>query len=114
MKKEQLRFDDDFAVAITTDRAQVATMTLAPGDSEGGPGNRHQGADQWLYVVSGEGVAIVDGQEHALRPGVVVLIERGEAHEIRNTGDAQLQTLNFYDPPAYTPDGDTLPAGESG
>jgi mannose-6-phosphate isomerase-like protein (cupin superfamily) len=114
MRKTQLTFDEEFAVAITTDRAQVATMTLAPGDSEGGPDNRHQGADQWLYVVSGEGVAVIDGEEHALRPGVVVLIEPGEAHEIRNTGDAHLQTLNFYDPPAYTAEGDTLPAGESG
>lgn len=114
MRKAQLTFDEDFAVAITTDRAQVATMTLASGDSEGGPDNRHQGADQWLYVVSGEGAAIIEGEQHVLRPGVVVLIERGEAHEIRNTGEAPLQTLNFYDPPAYTPDGDTLPAGESG
>lgn len=112
MKMAQLCFDDDFAVAITTDRAQVATMTLAPGDSEGGPSSRHQGADPWMYVVSGEGVAVIGGEEHALRPGVVVLIERGEAHEIRNTGNTPLQTLNVYDPPAYTPGGDTLPAGE--
>lgn len=114
MQKAQLRFDGEFAVALTSGRAQVATMTLAPGGSEGGPDNRHQGADQWLYVVSGQGAAIVEGEQHALRPGVVVLIERGEAHEIRNTGEAELQTLNFYDPPAYSPSGDPLPAGEAG
>jgi oxalate decarboxylase/phosphoglucose isomerase-like protein (cupin superfamily) len=42
------------------------------------------------------------------------VIERGEAHEIRNTGSVPLQTFNFYDPPAYVSSGDPLPAGESG
>ncbi|HEV3051821.1 MAG TPA: cupin domain-containing protein [Longimicrobium sp.] len=112
MQIRQLRYDEGFQVAIGNDRAQAATMVLAPGDAEGGPDNRHRGADQWLYVVAGEGAATVEGEVHALRPGVVLLIERGEAHEIRNTGAGPLQTLNFYTPPAYTEDGDTLPAGE--
>jgi mannose-6-phosphate isomerase-like protein (cupin superfamily) len=33
------------------------------------------------------------------------LIERGDRHEIRNTGRQPLKTLNFYVPPAYTSDG---------
>jgi len=77
-------------------------MTLAPGDTEGGPENRHQGADQWLYVVSGTGVAVVEGEQVRLRAGTLVLIQRGDRHEIRNTGDRPLQTLNVYVPPAYT------------
>lgn len=113
MQIRQLRFEDGFQVVIGNDRAQAATMVLAPGDEEGGPDNRHRGADQCLYVVAGEGTATVEGETHALRPGVLLLIERGEAHEIRNTGAEPLHTLNFYTPPAYTPDGDTLPAGES-
>ena len=86
MQIRQLRYEDGFQVATGNDRAQAATMVLAPGDAEGGPDNRHRGADQWLYVVAGEGAATVEGETHALRPGVILLIERGEAHEIRNTG----------------------------
>ena len=33
---------------------------------------------------------------------MLVLIERGEKHEICNTGTEALKTLNFYVPPAYT------------
>lgn len=87
-------------------------MVLDPGGSTGGPDNRHRGSDQWLCVVSGEGTAIVDGKQHALSTGVVLLIERGEIHEIRNGGDAPLETLNIYVPPAYSRDGDELPAGK--
>jgi hypothetical protein len=29
-------------------------MTLGPDETEGGPDNRHRGADQWLYVISAQ------------------------------------------------------------
>ena len=88
-------------------------MVLAPGEAEGGAGNRHRGADQWLFVVSGRGEAIVSGKRHVLRPGSLMLIEKAEKHEIRNTGRALLRTLNFYSPPAYRKDGNPLPRGRS-
>ena len=88
-------------------------MVIPPGDCEGGPDNKHRGADQWLYVVSGTGSATTGDQRHPLRAGTVLLIERGTTHEIRNTGRTPLKTLNVYVPPAYTADGDELPRGRS-
>jgi uncharacterized cupin superfamily protein len=70
MPRKQLRWGQGFSVALGNRRAQAATMVLKPGDSEGGPDNRHRGSDQWLYVVS----------------GTLLLIERRITHEIRNTG----------------------------
>jgi mannose-6-phosphate isomerase-like protein (cupin superfamily) len=112
MKRKTLRFGRGFRVAIGNRRSQAAAMTLAPGKSEGGPDNRHRGADQWLFVESGSGVAIVNGRRARLRAGSLVLIERGDRHEIRNTGRTPLRTLNIYVPPAYTKDGDELPRGK--
>jgi len=83
-------------------RSQAAEMVLAPADCEGGPDNRHRGSDQWLFVVSGSGLAIVEGKRLKLKQNSMVLIERGERHEIRNTGRNPLRTLNIYVPPAYT------------
>ena len=40
-----------------------------------------------------------------------MLIQRGDKHEIRNAGSQPLKTLNFYVPPAYAPNGVTLPLG---
>ena len=42
-----------------------------------------------------------------------MLIGRGETHEIRNTGDEPLRTLNVYVPPAYIEEGEELPAGQA-
>jgi mannose-6-phosphate isomerase-like protein (cupin superfamily) len=111
MQKTTLRFGRGFKVSLANRRGQAATMTIAPGETEGGPGNRHRGADQWLFVESGAGAAIVNGRRHALRAGSLILIERGERHEIRNTGRRPLRTLNLYVPPAYTRSGDELPRG---
>lgn len=92
---------DFFDVVAGTERSQAATMTLAPGQSTGGPENRHPDSDQWLYVRAGEGVATVEGVDCRLAPGALVLLEAGEAHEITNDGDEPLETVNVYAPPAY-------------
>ena len=111
MQRKTLRFGKGFRVAFKNRFAQAAEMVLAPGDSEGSADNRHRGADQWLYVVSGSGEAIVGGRRHKLAAGTLMLIERRERHEVRNTGRGLLRTLNFYVPPAYRRDGEPLPRG---
>jgi len=111
MRRQALRFGQGFTVAIGNRRSQAAEMTLAPGDTEGGPDNRHCGSDQWLYVVSGTGQATVNGRHYRLRAGTLLLIERGDTHQIRNTGRRPMRTLNVYVPPAYTKGADELPRG---
>ena len=86
-------------------------MVLAPGASEGSTGNRHRGADQWLFVIEGKGTATVNRRRIPIMAGTLLLIERGDRHEIRNTGRRLLKTLNLYVPPAYAKDGSELPAG---
>jgi mannose-6-phosphate isomerase-like protein (cupin superfamily) len=108
-----LKFGQGFRIALGNRRSQAAEMTLPPGETEGGPDNRHPGADQWLFVVAGTGAAVVNGKRYRLRPGALMLIGRGDKHEIKNTGRSPLQTLNFYVPPAYTPSGLELPRGRS-
>ena len=112
MPRKHLRFGKGFRVALANARGQAATMVLAPGETEGGPDNAHRGADQWLFVVAGTGVAILGRRRHPLRAGSLLLIDRCTTHEIRNTGRTPLETLNLYVPPAYTAGGDELPRGK--
>lgn len=76
-------------------------MVLEPNESTGGPDNQHAMSDQWLYVVSGSGRAVVGNETVALEPGVLLLIEAGDTHEINNPGVRPLETLNIYAPPQY-------------
>jgi len=112
MKHTTLRFGQGFNVVLGNKRSRAAQMILKPGGSEGNAANRHAGADQWLLVVSGTGTAEVNRRRVTLRSGVLLLIERGDRHEITNTGTERLVTLNLYVPPAYTAKGKELPAGK--
>lgn len=84
-------------------------MTIAPGDAEGGPKNRHRAVDQWPYVLSGAGVALVNGKRSVLKARTLFFIGRKDRHEIKCIGRAPLRTLNFYVPPGYTKGGEELP-----
>ena len=112
MRLKKLRLGVGFRVVPGNRRSQAAEMVIPPGDAEGDARNRHRGADQWLYVLAGSGQALVKGERHKLTKGSLILIERGERHEIKNTGRTLLRTLNFYVPPAYSKRGNELPRGK--
>jgi mannose-6-phosphate isomerase-like protein (cupin superfamily) len=76
-------------------------MVLKPGEVTGGEDNVHAASDQWLYVIAGQGEATINGRAVALKSGHLLLIEAGERHEIRNTGEEPLVTVNVYAPPEY-------------
>ena len=99
----------DWEVLHATPTSQAAMMTIAPGEkSNEASDNEHSWAEQWLYVVSGQGVARSGKKALKLAVGSLVLIEKGEPHQIENTGTVPLVTLNIYAPPAYDDDGDPL------
>ncbi len=101
MEVMDVRSEGGFELLARTGLGQAATMVLGSGRSTGGPNNRHAGSDQWLYVISGTGNAVVEGEAHGLEEGSLLLIEAGEAHEISNDGEEPLQTFSIYSPPAY-------------
>jgi len=112
MKKKSLRFGKGFRVAFGNRHAQAAEMVIAPGGHEGNSQNRHRGSDQWLFVLSGTGIAVINDKRYSLRRNTLLLIWRGDRHAIRNSGVSMLRTLNLYVPPAYTPAGTPLPRGK--
>lgn len=111
MKRANVSFPRGFKLWLGDEHSQAATLVLAPGETTGGPENRHSGADQWIYVVSGTGEADIAGERFELTPSTLVLIERGDPHGFRNTGSGELCLLTFYTPPAYDAEGNELPAG---
>lgn len=85
---------------LSGDRTPTAQLTL--GVTELGPGqpspfhpHRHAQSEIY-YVLSGEGIVYIDGEEHPLRAGTGVFI-RGDAwHGARNTGCEPLRLLYVF------------------
>ena len=113
MQRKMLRFGKGFRVALGNRRCQAAEMVIEPGGAEGGPRNRHRGADQWLFVVAGSGVAKIKGRRYPLKSGALLLIEHGDQHEIRNSGCFSLVSFFVFSPPAYAKNGDELPRAKT-
>ena len=105
----------DFIVVAMTRSAEVAIMVLQPGGcSDEEVSNEHPRSEQWLFVVSGSGTVIIQSKQRKrnikLVPGSLLVIEKHELHQIRNTGRQMLHTINFYVPPAYSKDGELRPS----
>lgn len=90
-------------VLYTTQRSQLVIMTLQPGEEIGL--EKHEGHDQFIRVEAGTGVAILDGEKHALEDGVAVVIPAGTEHNVINTSESEpMRLYTLYTPPEH-PDG---------
>lgn len=83
---------------LSGDRTPTSQMTL--GVAEIGPGvplrlHRHAPAEIY-YVLSGEGVVVIDGVEHAIRTGTSVFIPGNALHGARSTGREPLRILYVF------------------
>lgn len=73
----------------------VEIPVAAAGEKPRGP-HRHEGFEECIYVLSGQGVTHADSGEHPLAAGDAILIPPGEAHVTRNTGTEPLVLLCFF------------------
>jgi mannose-6-phosphate isomerase-like protein (cupin superfamily) len=103
IEEKTLASDNFREVLYTTKRSQLVIMTLQAGEEIGM--EHHEGHDQFIRVEEGEGVAILDGERHALKDGVAVVIPAGTEHNVINTSSTSAMRLyTLYSPPEH-PDG---------
>jgi mannose-6-phosphate isomerase-like protein (cupin superfamily) len=72
-----------------------------PGDKPRGP-HVHDGFEECIYVLSGQGTTVAESGEIPIRPGDIVLIPANEKHFTRNTGTEPLVLLCFFATPDVT------------
>jgi quercetin dioxygenase-like cupin family protein len=93
--------DDLFKVLMNTDRSQLAVMVLQNGEASGEFGSDHPHADQFLYVLEGNGQLILQGEDIELHPGDAVVIPGGLAHQFVGKSDHPMRSITVYSPVAY-------------
>ena len=81
--------------------AQAVTLRLVeipPVKSGDSPRGRHfhQGFEECIFVLSGEGCTEADSGNYPLQAGDTILIPSGEKHATRNTGAEPLVLLCFF------------------
>lgn len=69
-------------------------LTIVPPGKSAWPFHRHHGNEEMVLILDGTGTLRLDDATHSLRPGdVVALTAGGPAHQIINTGEAELRYL---------------------
>ena len=85
-------------VIFTTSESQLVLMSLLPDDDIGV--EVHDG-DQIIYIVDGEGFAVLDEDEQAIEKGSVVFVPAGVRHNIVNRDDEPMKLFTVYAPPQH-------------
>jgi mannose-6-phosphate isomerase-like protein (cupin superfamily) len=88
-------------VVETGPNSQITVMSIQPGDDIGD--EVHDGVDQILIFVQGEGRAIVGGRESAVGVDRLVYVPAGTRHNFVNTGSTDLRLYTIYAPPEHAP-----------
>lgn len=87
-------------VLYTDNRMQLVVMSLKPGEDIGM--ETHVDVDQFIRVESGEGKAILNGVEHPLTDGSVIVVPQGVEHDVVNTSlEHPMKLYTLYAPPHH-------------
>jgi mannose-6-phosphate isomerase-like protein (cupin superfamily) len=96
------RQNEDFRREVLTgDHSQLVVMTIPPGGEVGE--EVHEGVDQILLFVEGEGEAVLDGERSPVGRGDLVFVKAGTRHNFINRGDGPLRLATVYAPPEHAP-----------
>lgn len=100
---EQLTKDNESfrEVLFTGEHAQLVVMSIRPGEDIGM--ETHPDVDQLLFIVDGEGTAVLDGRSFGFEKGSVICVPAGTEHDVINNSDAPVRLFTTYSPPEHAP-----------
>jgi mannose-6-phosphate isomerase-like protein (cupin superfamily) len=64
----------------------------------------HQQADEFFYVISGRGFALVDGNEVPIETDDFVFVPKGREHRVKTAGPTPLELVFLVDRPGLASD----------
>jgi len=85
-----------------TQGVEMFRDTMLAGTSTGV--HLHQQADEFFYVISGQGIALLDGAESLIGADDVVFVPRGHDHRVKSTGPMPLEIVFLVDKPGLACD----------
>jgi quercetin dioxygenase-like cupin family protein len=82
---------------IKAEHCSSCVIRVAPGDKVR-PAHSHPHGEEVIYIISGTGRVLVEGEVAAVRPGSTVLFPPGAVHMLHNTGTEEMKVVCFFAP----------------
>ena len=94
------RDNEDFRrVLYTAQHTQIVLMAIPPGEEIGE--ETHDGTDQVLAFVAGEGEAVIEGKRSPVRAGSLCVVPSGTRHNFTAGAGSPLKLFTVYSPPEH-------------
>ncbi len=91
--------NDNFRKVLYTDKnSQLVVMSLLPSEDIG---EEVHDVDQFLRVEKGNGKAVLNGIEHEISDGSVIIVPVGVKHNIINSSNGSMKLYTLYMPPHH-------------
>jgi mannose-6-phosphate isomerase-like protein (cupin superfamily) len=109
---EMTKENEEFRQVLWTgENTQLVLMAIPTGGEIGG--EVHEGHDQLLYFVEGNGEANIGETTVHIKAGDVSIVPSGVYHNFRNTGSEMLKLYTTYCPPEHAPGTEHETKGEA-
>ena len=87
---------------VTPETLGTSNLSMAVMDCPAGsvvrPLHSHTDTEEVLFILEGEGEALVDGEVAPFREGDAVFFPANSRHMVRNTGTTRLRTCSIFGP----------------
>ncbi|HVZ19886.1 MAG TPA: cupin domain-containing protein [Vicinamibacterales bacterium] len=83
---------------IAAKHCSACVIRVPPGE-RCRPAHSHPNGEEVIYIITGTGRVLVNGEVAPVRAGSVVLFPQGEVHMLHNTGDEEMKVVCFFAPP---------------
>jgi quercetin dioxygenase-like cupin family protein len=77
----------------------MAIIRVAPGQKVR-PAHSHPNGEEVIYILTGHGRVLVDGEVEPVKTGCAVLFPQGKIHMLQNLSDVEMKVACFFAPPA--------------
>src|SRR5882757_2103029 len=75
----------------------MCIIRVEPGETVR-PAHSHPNGAEVIYIISGSGRVLVNGEVSPVRRGSVVLFPQGHVHMLHNTGAEEMKVICFFSP----------------
>lgn len=75
----------------------VCVIRVQPGEAVR-PAHSHPKSEELIYIMSGNGKVMIEGEVGEVKTGSAILFEQGKVHMLKNTGDVEMKVICFFAP----------------
>lgn len=85
------------ADSLQANNLSVCVIRVLPGEAVR-PAHSHPHSEELIYIISGSGKVMIEGEVGAVSAGSAILFEQGKVHMLKNTGSVEMKVICFFAP----------------